>query len=155
MAANLPPHAAPDSLDCVLNSLQSLLDHSRHRPHHVLSAPLQSLPEPFSNQPAEQYDDPLILDDEAPGPVGQLMQQDIPVLRDVISPLEELHSQNAPSTADIEHTLSELRAELGGIVADVILDAREHLQRQEASSQEIMETGLKHFLHDLTLRLPR
>ena len=135
--ASFSPHIAPESLDNVLNSLETLLGHHRQ-------ARQQRLHEPYSNQPAEQYDDPLILEESPASVVREVMPQKIPVLKDVV--------RTAPSTDKI---LNELRLLLSDIVDDIMLDARDHLQDQHGNSQQVMETSLKQFLHELTERLPR
>jgi len=148
MATFHPPHAAPDSLENVLNSLQSVLEHNRHYAQQLTN---QSSYEPFSNQPAEQYDDPLVLD-EPPAKASQVLQQHIPVLHDVID--TNATPSQPPSPPDIEKTLNELRVELSGLVADIMIDARQHLEQLDVSSQEVMETSMKRFLHDIIDRLP-
>jgi len=147
------PRIAPDSLENILSTLETLIDHN-HQPHHDLSnSPYQTIYEPFSNQPAEQYDDPLFLEEIAPSPVSiVVVKKSIPVLRNVV------HApaiSNTVSNLNVEKTLNELRAELNEIVSDIMLDARDHLEQQDADSQEIMKTSLKQFLHDLTTRLPQ
>jgi len=140
------PHAAaPDSLESVLNSLQNLLDNNRHRPtHSLVSASMPAISESFNNQTA-----PLDLGTN----VTEMLQQHIPVLNDVISKQVDESSPQPISKAQIEKILNELRSELSGIVAEIMLETREHLEKQEASSQEIIETSLKHFLDELsTLR---
>ena len=136
------PHAAaPDSLESVLNSLQNLLDNNRHRPSHSLAN--QGIPALSASLT------PLDLETS----VTEMLQQHIPVLNDVISEQAEESSPQPISEAQIEKTLNELRAELSGIVADIMLETREQLEKQEAPSQEIIETSLKHFLDELsTLR---
>lgn len=146
MATFHPPHAAPDSLENVLNSLQNVLEHHRYHSQPVSN---QANYEPFSNQPAEQYDDPLVLDEpEVLTSVTEMRQQHIPVLNDVIETDEK------STSPDIEKTLNELRIELSGILADIMIDARQHLEQCDASSQDVMETSMKRFLHDIIDRLP-
>jgi len=136
------PHAAaPDSLESVLNSLQNLLDNNRHRPSHSLIN--QSVPA------ISESLTPLDLGTS----VTEMLQQHIPVLNDVIDKQVDESSTKPVSEAQIEKTLNELRTELSGIVAEIMLETREHLEKQEAPSQEIIETSLKHFLDELsTLR---
>ena len=136
------PHAAaPDSLESVLNSLQNLLDNNRHRPSHSLIN--QSMPA------ISESLTPLDLGTS----VTEMLQQHIPVLNDVIDKQVDESSTKPVSEAQIEKTLNELRTELSGIVAEIMLETREHLEKQEAPSQEIIETSLKHFLDELsTLR---
>lgn len=136
------PHAAaPDSLESVLNSLQNLLDNNRHRPSHSLVN--QSMPA------ISESLTPLDLG----ASVTEMLQQHIPVLNDVIGEQADESSPQPVSEAQIEKTLNELRTELSGIVAEIMLETREHLEKQEAPSQEIIETSLKHFLDELsTLR---
>ncbi len=155
--ASFSPHIAPDSLESVLNSLQALLDHNQRIPQHALynsNAPHYAVHEPFSNQPAEQYDDPLVLEEIAPCPVYEVVKRNIPVLKNVVHPNCHTESLSTAATADMEKTLHELHALLSDIVNDIMLDAREHLQDQDTDSQEVMEISLKHFLRDLTNRLP-
>lgn len=145
------PHAAaPDSLESVLNSLQNLLDSNRHRPSHsLINQSMPAISESFNNQPTEQYDAPLDLETS----VTEMLQQHIPVLNDVIGEQADELSPQPISEAQIEKTLNELRTELSGIVAEIMLETREHLEKQETPSQEIIETSLKHFLDELsTLR---
>jgi len=152
------PPIAPDSLESVLSSLQNLLDHNQQLPQHTLlntSAPHYAIHEPFSNQQAEQYDDPLILEEIAPSPVHEVTARNIPVLKNVVHRSPYIQKAAATPAVDMEKTLKELKAELSDIVSDIMLDAREHLQGQDADSQEVMETSLKRFLDDLTSRLPR
>ena len=140
------PHAAaPDSLESVLNSLQNLLDNNRHRPSHSLvSESMPAISESLTNQP-----DPIDLGTS----VTEMLQQHIPVLNDVIGKQADESTPQPVSEAQIEKTLNELRTELSGIVAEIMLETREHLEKQEAPSQEILETSLKHFLDELsTLR---
>lgn len=148
--ASFSTSTAPDSLDNVLDSLQMLLHHQQ-QPQHILydpHAPHYALQEPFSHQHAEQYDDPLVLDDT-------VRPRSIPVLRNVIrhKPLDD--TEQAHRHSDMDITLKKLHAELTELVSDIMTDAREHLQGQDLDNQDIMETSLKHFLHDLTARLPR
>jgi len=140
--------AAPNSLENVLTSLQDVLEHNRHYSQSTASQPDY---EPFSNQQAEQHDDPLVLDEPASNNITEILQQHIPVLNDIISTPNTLPL----AEADIEKTLNTLRTELNGIVADVMLDARDHLEKQYFSSQEVMETSLKQFMQELMNRLPR
>jgi len=139
---------APSSLENVLTSLQDVLEHNRYYSQSTASQPDY---EPFSNQQAEQHDDPLVLDEPAGNNITEILQQHIPVLKDIISTADT----QPLAEADIEKTLDALRTELNGIVADVMLDAREHLEKQDFSSQEVMETGLKQFIQELIDRLPR
>ncbi|MCK4742376.1 MAG: hypothetical protein KAT25_01005 [Sulfuriflexus sp.] len=132
--------AAPDSLESVLNSLQNLIDSNRHRPAHSLVNP--TIPEPFNQQTAE----PLVTKTS----VTEMLQQHIPVLNDVISEQSDEPSSQPISAAQIEKTLNELREELSGIVANIMLETREQLEKQETSSQEVLETSLKHFIHELS-----
>ena len=152
------PPIAPDSLESVLSSLQNLLDHNQQLPEHTLfntGAPHYAIHEPFSHQQAEQYDDPLILEEITPSQVLEAVPRDIPVLKNIVHRSPDIEKMASAPAVDMEKTLNELRAELSDIVSDIMLDAREHLQGQDADSQEVMETSLKHFLHDLTSRLPR
>ena len=155
--ASFSSHIAPESLENVLNSLETLLDHNRQVPQHALfnnRAPRYAVHEPFSNQPAEQYDDPLVLEEIAPSPVQEVIRN-IPILKNVVHPIRNIQSAVPGSDVDMEETLNKLKAELSEIVADIMIDAREHLQEQDSDSQEVMETSLKRFLHDLTTRLPQ
>jgi len=155
--ATFSTHIAPDSLENVLHSLETLLDHNNQAPQHALfnnRAPHYAAYEPYSNQPAEQYDDPLVLEEIAPSRIYEVAQN-IPVLKNVVHAIRPTLPAQATTDFDMEKTLNELRAELTDIVSDIMLDAREHLQDQPSNSQEVMETSLKQFLHDLTSRLPR
>jgi len=139
--------AAPDSLESVLNSLQNLIDNNRHRPAHSLVN--KTVSEPLSSKATEQFIEPLILETS----MTEILQQHIPVLNDVISEPADETSPQPITKAQIEKTLNELRTELSGIVAEIMLETREHLEKQEAPSQEILESSLKHFLHEIsTLR---
>jgi len=152
------PNIAPESLEGILSSLQALLDHNQKHPQHTLfntNAPHYPVHEPFSNQLAEQYDDPMILEEIAPCPVHAVVTTPIPVLKNVVHRSAKIEKLITPPAVDVEKILNELRAELSDIVADIMIDAREHLQAHDADSQEIMQTSLKRFLHDLTSRLPR
>jgi len=143
-------HAAPNSLENVLNSLQSVLKHNRDHAQQDLS---QSNYEPYSNQPAEQYDDPLILDEPLTDNVPEMLQQHIPVLNDVIE--RDTISPAPAAVGNIDDTLNELRTELNGMVANIMIDARHHLEQTDISSQEVIETSLKDFLRELSDSLPR
>lgn len=146
MATFHPNHTTPDSLENVLSSLRNILEHNSNQ--------TQSHYEPFSNQPAEQYDDPLILDEPCTSNVSQILQQHIiPVLHDVV----EIKKKHSPplSAANVEKTLLELRTELSDLASDIMIDARQHLEQLDVSSQYVMEASLKRFLHDLIERLPR
>jgi len=156
--ASFSPPIPPESLENVLHSLESLLDHNQQHTQHTLyntRAPHYVVHEPFSNQLAEQYDDPLILEEILPLPVHEVVQRNIPVLKNVVQPIHKLEICSSTNAHNMEETLNELRAELNEIVADIMLDARGQLEQQDADSQEIMKTSLKRFLHDLTARLPQ
>ncbi len=156
--ASFSPPIPPESLENVLHSLERLLDHNQQHTQHVLyntRAPHYVVHEPFSNQLAEQYDDPLVLEETPPSPVHEVVQVNIPVLKNVVHPTHKLEIRTSTNASNMKETLNELRAELNDIVADIMLDAREQLEQQDADSQEIMKTSLKQFLHDLTTRLPQ
>jgi len=148
MATFHHPQAAPDSLENVLNSLQNVLEHNRYHSQQITNQPNY---EPYSNQPAEQYDDPLVLDEPAAS-VTEALQQHIPVLHDVIETDDTPPTHLAP--ADIEKSLNTLRTELNGLVADIMIDARQHLEQLDATSQEVMDASTKRFLRDIIERLP-
>lgn len=139
------------SLDQVLDSLQALLDHDRHifnpaRPEQP--APLR-IPEPFADLPAEQYDDPLTLDED---PVVSENLPDIPVLDEIIV----LGADN-PNRQEVEDMLVTLRGELDGIVDEIIQDTRKRLQKLNAegdknSAQQHLEDNLQRFLREINSR---
>lgn len=156
--ASFSPHIAPESLENVLNSLETLLDHDQQVPRHTLfnsHAPQYAVREPFSNQPAEQYDDPLILEEIVTNPAYTVSPRKIPVLKNVVRPVRDIHLAASTNKLDVENTLNELRAELADIVTNVMLDAREHLKDHDADHQDVMKTSLKNFLDDLSNQLPR
>ena len=134
-----PDDAAPQSLEGVLNSLQSLLDNSKLRPQHSLvNSEASSLAD--SSSEAEM---PL-------ANVSEILHQHIPVLNDEIPTKTEQLSFLPPSEAEIEQTLNQLREQCNGIVADLMLTMRERLEKQQASPQEVIEKGLKDFLDELS-----
>ena len=140
-----------ESLEQVLDSLQAVLDHNRHilkpaRPRQAM--PLQA-PEPFAGLPAEQYDDPLCLDEQS---VSNEDLFDIPVLDEIIA-----MSGETVSKQEIDDMLTCLHGELDSIVDEIMQDTRQRLQTLDAdagkdAAKQHLENNLQRFLRELTSR---
>ncbi|MDT8403631.1 hypothetical protein [Sulfuriflexus sp.] len=149
-------NSPPESLEQVLSSLQNILEHKRfpfaeEGSNHGPAA--EALPEPFSEQPAELYDDPLYLDEDSspPLPAEDTVEDEmqIPVLDDVIF-------RDLPAAAsqgnEIEALLLQLRSELDVIVDDIVDEARQ--QFESGDSPVPAENSLQRFLRELGQRNP-
>jgi hypothetical protein len=148
-------HSAPESLEQVLSSLQNMLEQKRFpfsSEQDKTNPVLEPVPEPFSEQPAELYDDPLFLDDDS---IPLLQPEDavnddmhIPVLDDII--FKGL-ANDAGQGSDIELQLKQLRSELDAIVDDIMDEAR---QQFESGDSPPAENSLQRFLRELGQRSP-
>lgn len=132
--SNIDPEV-PESLDGVLNSLETLLE---HRSHEVPEA-VQEAMESFADSMGEQYDDPLVPEDNF-SPSLEPAQVDIPVLRDIIHQGDAVVPTQAESrtSADLDALLDALRSELDHLVDDILDDARERFSQglENAPSQD-------------------
>jgi hypothetical protein len=146
-------NSAPESLEQVLSSLQNILEHKRFpfssEQDETVPA-LEPVPEPFSEQAAELYDDPLDLDDDN---IPLLQPEDvikddvhIPVLDDIIYKGQPNDSSQGN---EVESQLKQLRSELEAIVDDLMDEAR---QQFESGDTLPTENSLQRFLHKLGQR---
>jgi hypothetical protein len=144
-------NSAPESLEQVLSSLQNILEHKRFAfssEQDKTSHDLEPVPEPFSEQTAELYDDPLDLDDDnipllqPEAAVNDDMH--IPVLDDIIykGPPDDDSSRGN----QVESQLKQLRSELDAIVDDLMDEAR---QQFESGDMPPAENSLQRFLRKL------
>lgn len=143
-------NSAPESLEQVLSSLQNILEHKRFpfsSEQDKTNPVSEPVPEPFAEQAAELYDDPLSLDDDN---IPLLRPEDavnddvhIPVLDDIV-----FKGQSADSSRDneVESQLKQLRSELDAIVDDLMDEAR---QQFESGDIPPAENSLQRFLRKL------
>lgn len=148
-------NSAPEALEQVLSSLQNMLE-KKHFPFQdtpdsaeLLSEPV---PEPFSEQPGELYDDPLNTDDIEPpllhAEAAPADDMDIPILDDIVfKGLDE----DAGRASMVEFQLTQLRKELEMIVDDIVDEARQQI---ESGEQPAGENSLQRFLRELSQQNP-
>jgi hypothetical protein len=143
-------NSAPESLEQVLSSLQNILEHRRFpfsSEQDKTSPALEPVPEPFSEQAAELYDDPLDLDDNN---IPLLQPEDainddlhIPVLDDIIFKGE---ADDSSRGHEVESQLRQLRSDLEALVEDIMDEAR---QQFESGDTQPAENSLQSFLRKL------
>ena len=110
---NIDPEV-PQSLEGVINSLETLLEHR----DHVVPDSVQESLESFADSMGEQYDDPLVPETS---PVLEDTTADIPVLSDVVSLGEVVSADNCDEhSAELDILLDALRNELDNLVEDIL-----------------------------------
>lgn len=134
----------PQSLDGVLNSLETLLE---HRNHEVPDS-VQEAMESFADTIGEQYDDPLVPEINTQVTLEQTLV-DIPVLKDIISHGDAVPIKTETDTnADLDVLLDALRAELDDLVGDILDDARDRFTKVLDNASSKNSISLKDNLND-------
>jgi len=147
--SNLEHQSGSESLEHVLDSLNSILDHKQigasNPPSDSETVDTVTMRHP-NHRPTELINQDVIPDD--------LDDIDIPVLSDIIKLGETLKPET--ESPEIQAIINALQQELHGIVDDILIDARKYLLRASSSEQGIsLEDGMKRFLHELIKRLPQ
>ncbi len=142
---NIDPEV-PQSLEGVINSLETLLE---HRGHDVPDSVQESL-ESFADSMGEQYDDPLVAETE---PVLEDTSADIPVLSDVVSLGNVASAKNSDAhSAELDTLLDALRNELDILVEDILDEARDRfsamLDNASAKNSISLKDNLNDFMRD-------
>jgi hypothetical protein len=138
---NIDPEV-PQSLEGVINSLETLLE---HRDHDVPDSIQESL-ESFADSMGEQYDDPLVPETN---PVLEDTTTDIPVLSDVVS-LGDTVAVNTSDehSAELDILLDALRNELDNLVEDILSEARGRFSEMLDSASSTNSISAKDNLND-------
>lgn len=136
----------PQSLEGVINSLETLLE---HRDHEVPASVQESL-ESFADSMGEQYDDPLVPESSKTLEEPEL---DIPVLSDVVSRGNPVPAGDMQTTgAELDTLLDALRCELDNLVEDILEDARgrftEMLDKASSKNSISLKDNLNDFMRD-------
>jgi hypothetical protein len=144
----------PHSLEGVLNSLETLLEHRNHEVPDFVQEAMQS----FASNIAEQHDILMVpvvnaLDTLEPTPVN------IPVLKDIVrhgDPLATSAETETDINTDLDVLLDTLRAELDSLVDDIIGDARgrftEVLENASAKNSISLKDNLNDFMRGALAR---
>ena len=139
-----PDPEVPHSLDGVLNSLKTLLEHRNHE----VPESVQEAMESFADTIGEQYDDPLVPDLGNEVTVQPTLI-DIPVLNDIVSHGDAVPvASKADPEADLDTLLDSLRAELDNLVEEILDDARDRFSQVLESASSKNTISLKDNLND-------
>lgn len=148
--SELDHQSGTQSLEHVLDSLNSILEHKQLGSTHVVDETAPPLNTVTMRHPHHAQPEPI---NEAVMSTD-IDDADIPILNDIISLGETLKPET--DSPEIQAILSALHQELNGIVDDILIDARTYLLRASSSNQDVcLEEGMKRFLHELIKRLPQ
>ena len=136
----------PHSLDGVLNSLETLLEHRNHEVPESVQEAMESFADSISEQPG----DTLTADTGNQATLEQAPVE-IPVLKDIVSQGDVVLTQPADdvaNNADLDVLLDALRAELDVLVDDILEDARDRFTEVLESASSKNSISLKDNLND-------
>lgn len=140
----------PGSLDGVLNSLETLLEHRSH----TVPESVQEAMESFADSMGEQYDDPLVPDLNSTQS-REPTEVEIPVLHDIVQAGDAIPAKPG-NEDDLDALLETLRKELDHLVDDIIDDARDHfsqsIETHEAGEQLSFADQVSDFMRDALAR---